>query len=135
MSFRAFNPNGLRSLFVILFLFVLINFCYAQRPSHDGKILLFGNLHAHSQLSADVESSDDEMLPAKAFKYAHENGLDFLAISDHHKADDSPGPTFRLTTTYGTQLFDAAMSYNSQHLDKFIAIPAIEWATPAPVIT
>jgi hypothetical protein len=78
MSFRAFNPNGLRSLFVILFLFVLINFCYAQRPSHDGKILLFGNLHAHSQLSADVESSDDEMLPAKAFKYAHE--MDWISL-------------------------------------------------------
>jgi hypothetical protein len=130
------GKNGVRSALVALWsLLVLISFptfSYAQRPTHEGKVLLFGNLHAHSQLSADVQSSDDEMLPSKAFKYAHENGLDFLAISDHHKADDSPGQPFRITSSdFTTRLFDAAMGYNSQHADKFIAIPGIEWGNTA----
>jgi len=51
---------------------------------------MFGNLHAHSKLSDDVINAGDDMLPIVAFRYAHQHGLDFLAISDHHKADDSP---------------------------------------------
>ena len=86
-----------------------------DRPQHDGKVVLFGNLHAHSKLSDDIENAGDEMLPSKAFPYAHQHGLDFLAITDHHKADDSEHTLRMEPNEYKTKLFDVAMQYNMDH--------------------
>lgn len=102
----------------------------AQHPELDGQVLLFGNLHAHSALSDDVDERGEEMKPARAFAYADAHGLDFLAISDHHKALDARGPELRLTPEeYRTELLEAAMQYNAARAGEFIAIPAIEWGT------
>lgn len=105
-----------------------------ESKKYGDKIVLFGNLHAHSKLSKDVKDQSDAMLPIRAFEYADEKGLDFLAISDHHKADDSPqGPKpLRIKPQdYQTLLFDAAMNYNANHVGEFVAIPAIEWGNIA----
>src|SRR5688572_13045464 len=56
----------------------------ANRPSHDGKTLLFGNLHSHSVLSDDVSDATAGAQVLDGFTYAQAHGLDFLAISDHH---------------------------------------------------
>ncbi|MCI0364797.1 MAG: hypothetical protein L0219_13030 [Phycisphaerales bacterium] len=97
------------------------------RPAHDGKVVLFGNLHAHSKLSDDVNNAGNEMLPIRAFEYAQAHGLDFLAISDHHKAVDSNHRLWMTQAEYTSQLFDVATQYNQDHAGEFIAIPAIEW--------
>jgi hypothetical protein len=77
----------------------------ANHPTHEGKVLLFGNLHAHSKLSDDVDNATDEFLPLKAFRYAHQHGLDFLAISDHHKAVNSNHRLFMTENEYKTLLY------------------------------
>jgi len=58
-----------------------------DRPQHEGKVVLFRNLHANSKLSDDIENAGDELLPSKAIPYVHPHGLDFRAITDHHKAE------------------------------------------------
>ncbi len=69
--------------------------CLPDRPQHEGKVVLFGNLHAHSKLSDDIKGAGDELLPSKAFQYAHLHGLDFLAITDHHNATGWLGSSLR----------------------------------------
>ena len=101
------------------------------RPSHEGKVVLFGNLHAHSKLSDDIAGAGDELLPSEAFKYAHAHGLDFLAITDHHKATDSPNRLWMTAAEYKEKLFDVAMAYNAAHIEAFVAIPGIEWGNTA----
>lgn len=101
----------------------------------DGKYynmhIAFGNLHAHSSLSDDVHYDDEEMSPIKAFEYAHSNGLDFLAITDHHKAEDSPRRLFLTQDEYKEKLYDVAMEYNRNNQNEFVAIPGIEWGNTA----
>src|SRR5687768_13119010 len=92
----------------------------ADRPAFQGHVALFGNLHSHSKLSDDVEGAGDEMLPSAAFAHAHENGLDFLASSDHHKATDSEHRLWLTAAEYKTHLFDAAMAYNEEHEGDFV---------------
>lgn len=96
------------------------------RPTHDGKTVLFGNLHAHSTLSDDVPDTIPEAAPLRGFEYAMAHGLDFLAITDHHMAVDAAGRN-ALTATEYQQLFTTAMNFNAAQAGKFIAIPGIEW--------
>lgn len=103
----------------------------AEPPAFDGKVVLFGNLHAHSKLSDDISNAGNEMLPIKAFEYADAHGLDFLAISDHQKATDSSHRLWMTQSEYKTQLYDVAMAYNAAHPNGFVAIPAIEWGNTA----
>lgn len=103
----------------------------AEAPSYEGKVVLFGNLHAHSKLSDDISGVGDEMLPARAFEYADAHGVDFLAISDHQKATDSSHRLSMMQSEYKTKLYDVAMSYNAAHPGQFVAIPAIEWGNTA----
>ncbi len=104
---------------------------HAQGRVFEGKTVLFGNLHAHSKLSDDISNAGDDMLPIRAFEYADEHGLDFLAITDHQKADDT-NPRYSMTTQeYKDFLFNVAKTYNQNHLGAFIAIPGIEWGTTA----
>src|SRR6187399_1340649 len=96
------------------------------RPTFDGKVVLFGNLHSHSALSDDIAHGTHGVPPLEGFKYADDHGLDFLAISDHHKP---PGSEHGLRLTddeYENQLFKVAMDYNAAHPGLFVAIPAIE---------
>lgn len=120
-------------LFVFFFLcFFLTSSALAERPQHDGKVVLFGNLHAHSALSDDVpQELMDEMSPKTAFEYAHQHGLDFLAITDHHKGKGTSASNYLKITPqeYKNQLFDVAMTYNASHPGQFFAIPGIEWGT------
>lgn len=127
------NTRSMRLLFGRLALLALaIASVGAAPPSYDGKVVLFGNLHAHSKLSDDIRNVGDEMLPIRAFEYAHAHGLDFLAISDHHKANDSTSNPLRMTQPeFRSQLYDVAMNYNAAHAGRFIAIPAIEWGNTA----
>lgn len=61
------------------------------RPTHDGHIALFGGMHHHSALSDDVPIADrPQMSPVQAWDYARTHGLDFMALTDHHKATDAP---------------------------------------------
>lgn len=99
--------------------------------SYDGLVVLFGNLHAHSRLSDDVRQQFRHLMgPQQAYTYARQNGLDFLALSDHHQATDAPAsrPLRMDPVEYQDELFDVAMAFNRQHAD-FVAIPAIEWGT------
>jgi hypothetical protein len=111
--------------------FLFVSPALAERPSHEGKTLLFGNLHAHSKLSDDITSSGNELLPVKAYPYAHEHGLDFLAITDHHKAIDSDHRLFMTPADYQTKLLDVAAAYNAAHPGEFIAIAGFEWGNTA----
>lgn len=97
------------------------------RPTQDGKVVLFGNLHAHSTLSDDVPDTLLEAQPLKGFDYARTHGLDFLAITDHHMATDAPGRNSLTAAQYQNDLFKVAMDYNVAHAGQFIAIPGIEW--------
>jgi hypothetical protein len=97
------------------------------RPTHDGKVALFGNLHAHSTLSDDVPDNTPDTTPQKGFEYAKAHGLDFLAISDHHMATDAAGRNWLTATEYQTGLFKVAMDFNAAHPGEFVAIPGIEW--------
>jgi hypothetical protein len=102
------------------------------RPQFDGKVALFGNLHAHSALSDDTKVSDrPNMTPAAAYAYAHQHGLDFLALTDHHKATDSSNRLWLTPTEYQAQLFDVARAYCQAHEGEFVAIPGIEWGDTA----
>lgn len=105
----------------------------AQPPRYDQHVALFGNLHAHSSLSRDVHpEAGEDLSPRAAFAYARAHGLDFLAITDHHKAVDARGPTLRMTDDeYRTQLYDVAMQVNSSPGRRFVAIPGIEWGNIA----
>ena len=104
---------------------------FPDRPQHAGKIVLFSNLHAHSKLSDDIENAGYELLPSKAFPYAQQHGLDFLEITDHHKATDSDHTLRMEPDEYKTKLFDVAKQYNMDHAGEFIAIPGIEWGNTA----
>ncbi len=73
---------------------------FSQTTAFDGKVVLFGNLHAHSKLSDDIRNAADDMLPVRAFEYADEHGLDFLAITNHHKATDSTHRLFMARDEY-----------------------------------
>ena len=95
------------------------------------KVVLFGNLHAHYKLSDDIKNAGDNMLPIKAFEYAHANGLDFLAITDHHQGTDAPGRLSLTQTEYKEKLYDVALDYNSKNKMKFVAVPGIEWGNMA----
>lgn len=90
---------------------------------------LFGNLHAHSGLSADVPASKRAfMSPKAAFRYAFEHGLGFLAITDHHKAVDAPGPPlFVPDDVYRRELFEVALAFSREHELRFVAVPGVEW--------
>jgi hypothetical protein len=105
----------------------------AGRPIHDGRIALFGGMHHHSALSDDVPAADrPRMSPVQAWDYARTHGLDFLALTDHHKATDAPGNPLRLTAAeYEDQLFGAARDYCNQHAGAFVAIPGVEWGNSA----
>lgn len=125
---------SLRAFLSATFIVFLTLAAFAQRPEHDGKIVLFGNLHAHSGLSGDFRKQGaPNRLPLNAFQYAQQKGLDFLAITDHHKATDSPGPSnLRISPAdYSDKLFKAAADYNTQQAGKFIAIAGIEWGNTA----
>lgn len=122
---------------VVLLLALILCPCAAPanaqpaRSTRDGKVVLFGNLHAHSKLSDDVTHTGPDMTPAAAFAYAQAHGIDFLAITDHHKAVDSPHRLWMTPTEYQNDLFQVAMDYNAQHAGQFIAIPGIEWGNTA----
>ena len=97
---------------------------------YAGKVVMFGNLHAHSAHTDDVGGtlrSDPKMQPPQAWKTAQDGGLDFLAITDHHKAVDSPGRSYLDAQEYERELYQAAVSYNAGAAGKFVAIPGIEW--------
>jgi len=91
---------------------------------HDGKVVLFGNLHAHSNLSKDIKPFDASLSPKKAFQYAKDHGLNFLAISDHHKAADSPHPLRLSANDFAKKLVEVAHDFNAAN-PGFVAIPAI----------
>jgi hypothetical protein len=106
----------------------------AQPADHqfDGKVVLFGTLHAHSSLSDDAvrlpENHGVDFSPKVLFTYAHDHGLDFLGVSDHHQATDA---NHRLSLTedeYEHELYDVAMQFTADH-PGFVAIPGIEWGT------
>jgi hypothetical protein len=60
------------------------------RPTFDGKPALFGSLHNHSALSDDTTASErPQLAPLTGWEYVRTHGLDFLAITDHHKAVDA----------------------------------------------
>ncbi len=117
-----------RSIDLLLFSFGT-SLVFAEPPGYKGKIVLFGNLHAHSALSDDVHKPMTEMSPELAFTFASQNGIDFLAISDHHKATDSPGRLFMTQSEYEDQLVDKATDITAN--SDFIGIPAIEWGNTA----
>lgn len=98
-----------------------------ERPTHEGKVVLFGNLHAHSVLSDDVPDTLLEAKPLAGFDYARTHGLDFLAITDHHMATDAPGRNSLTAAQYQNDLFKVAMDYNAANPGQFVAIPGIEW--------
>ncbi|MFC1664842.1 hypothetical protein ACFL17_04350 [Pseudomonadota bacterium] len=92
----------------------------------DGKTILFGNLHAHSNLLDDVRSSDQIFSPRKASEYARNHGLNFLAISDHHKTVDTSHRLALDSAEYRDDLLAIAKEYNRNN-PGFIAISALEW--------
>lgn len=125
----------MKKTIAILTLSILLFSCTVNadqnRPIYKNKVVLFGNLHAHSSLSGDVGGSNGDLIPANAFEYAHENGLDFIAITDHHKATDCT-PTMRISKEeYNRDLYGVAMEYNEAHKGEFVAIPGIEWGNIA----
>lgn len=121
----------IRSLPLALLLLASSVTAVAEAPTYEGKVVLFGNLHAHSKLSDDIKNVGNEMLPIRAFEYADLHGLDFLAITDHQKAADSSHRLWMTQSEYKSQLYEVAMDYNAAHQGKFVAIPAIEWGNTA----
>lgn len=95
----------------------------------DSVVVLFGNLHSHSTLSGDVHT-DSLMRPMDGWRIADSAGLDFLGISDHHKALDAPGSTLRLTDAEFQALRDSAAAYHNAH-PKFVALAGIEYGNTA----
>ena len=102
----------MKRIVLLAFLPLLAANAGAESPSYKGKMVLFGNLHAHSKLSDDVRDPNNEMSPLQAFTFAGQNGVDFLAISDHHKATDSNHRIFMTASEYDNQLFDVADTFN-----------------------
>lgn len=102
-----------------------------QRATYENMVVTFGNFHAHSILSADVRGNYNTLSPETAFKYAHQNGLDFLAITDHHKGTDNRGNYFLTASQFKNELYDVAMKYNADNSGDFIAVPGIEWGNTA----
>ncbi|NKB39025.1 MAG: hypothetical protein GKR93_17980 [Gammaproteobacteria bacterium] len=107
-------------------------------PEYMGKLVLFGNLHAHSALSDDVKTRyKRRMTPKKAYSYAMKHGLDFLALTDHHKGymQDQEGrlildEKFKIgDDEYHDKSYEVAMKFNERHTGQFVAIPGIEWGT------
>jgi hypothetical protein len=126
------NPRSLIGLLPLVFAGLAISEpdppLQASR-SHEGRVVLFGNLHAHSRLSDDVRRERDRMAPQDAFAYAREHGLDFLALSDHFQPDDAPGNPLQMDADeYLEQLAQVAARFRRTH-PEFIAIPAIEFGT------
>ena len=68
MASKFSNRIGVIALSVALFLISAGGVSYAERPSHDGKVLLFGNLHAHSKLSDDIHGAGNEMNEESGFE-------------------------------------------------------------------
>lgn len=102
-----------------------------SRPNHEGKMALFGTLHAHSELSGDVSTSKG-LTPKECYDHARENGLDFLGISDHHKPTGAPGGSkYNLSASEYQQIVDAAEEANTSHAGSFVAFAGIEWGTIA----
>lgn len=102
---------------------------FAERPTQDGKVVLFGNLHAHSALTVDAPPElTDEMSPRQAIEYAHQHGLDFLAITDHHKGKVPWRPNFLKLPQqeYKEQLLGVAKEYNAGHPGQFVEIQGIK---------
>ena len=119
----------IRIITIISFLTTFATITNAEPPSYKGKMVLFGNLHAHSALSDDVSDPNNQMAPSQAFTFFSQNGVDFLAISDHHKATDSNHRLFMTASEHKTNLFDVAVTFNANNTA--IAIPAIEWGNTA----
>jgi hypothetical protein len=107
----------------------------AEPPAHGGMVVLFGNLHSHSNLSDDTSNVPDAELAQMTCRFGFENarthGLDFLAVTDHHKAADSNHRLFMTPDEYRTQLLEVARAYNVAHAGQFVAIPGIEWGNTA----
>ena len=115
-------------LSVLLSLFPVSSF--AASNEFDNHQVLFGNLHAHSSLSDDVPDRD-ELKPLKAYTYARDNGLDFLVLSDHHKATDSSHRLSLTASEFKTKLRKVALDFNSANPGEFIAISGLEWGNTA----
>lgn len=106
---------------------------FQARPTFDGNVALFGSLHNHSALSDDTNAAErPQLAPVTAWEYARSHGIDFLAITDHHKAADITTNPLRLSDAeYTGQLLGAAQTYNQAHLGAFVAIAGIEWGNTA----
>ncbi len=53
----------IRIITIISFLTTFATITNAEPPSYKGKMVLFGNLHAHSALSDDVSDPNNQMAP------------------------------------------------------------------------
>lgn len=123
-----------KSIFLLLFMSLSSSFLGGRlsEGDHEGKRVFFGNLHSHSFLSDDVKVSyHDLMTPVLAFEYAKKNGLDFLAVTDHHMAVDSDYRLFIENHEYVNSLFSEAKKFNENNEGEFVAIPGIEWGSVA----
>lgn len=126
LSSKGF-PQCLKFLVWTLVFFQVTNAVTATKPVFEGQTVLFGNLHAHSKLSDDVNNPPPGMTPLEGFSYAHRNGLDFLAITDHQQGPDTQNPLTMTAQEYKTELYDVAMAYNATNVGDFVAVPGIEW--------
>jgi len=122
----------MKRLFALLILLVVGIATAAERPTHDGKVVLFGDLHTHSVLSKDFKAPKEtksKQKPSAAFEYAKSKGLDFLAVTDHQQQDDGTlDNPYRMTPSqYSQDVFNAAKAIRKKYAGEFIAIPGFEW--------